>query len=284
MLEIGGKNCKIGVAQWCLNTQGSEAIQEAKMLGFDYMQIATYSPGGKHYLGNTSVVDSYLSKSKEFKLILCGIAINIIGKIGILDSFGIYGQSQLAIILRDAVRAATILDIPFLYVPSFGKSEIKNDEDLLFTANLLKGICLFANEHNITVASENTLNFKDTAKLINLVNESNFKILIDMYNPLLWGNDVCKILSYNQTYIADQIHVKDGINGVMGNERLGEGDTPLNEILREIVSKGREYIYIFENDYHNDASSFVKQDIFAFQNYLNLSLNQFHLQKENYCG
>ncbi len=246
------------------------------------MQIETYSPEEENYLGKSKVVHAYVSESKEHNVTLCGIAVNIIEKIGLFNAFDIYDDSQLSIILRDTIQAATILDIPFIYIPSFKKSEIKNKEDMLNMANILQQMCVLANKRNIIVASENTLNFHYTAKLIRLVNKPNFRILIDIYNPLLWGHDVCKIISYNHSYIANQVHIKDGNNGLMGNKRLGEGDSPVKEVLFELKSKKIKPIYIFENNYQVDSLPSAQQDIFAFKHYGNSFSNHGHLQKQVY--
>ena len=283
--ELHGRNYKIGIAQWCLKSQGSGAVREASKLGFNCIQLETYFPGEKYYIGHDYVIESYRLASMQTNVTLCALALNVIEKIGIVDTFDMDDNSRLSVIIRDSIQAASLLNIPLLYIPNFKESEIKNDNALSSVSQIFKSVCLLAQQYDITVATENTLNFRNTAKLITLVNETNFKVLIDIYNPLLWGHSVCEIIRYNHPYIADQLHIKDGINGIMGNARLGEGDSPpLYEIFKEIHYPINQYTYIFENDYQTNAFSFVKQDMATFLGHLELFVSSFELKKEMYNG
>jgi hypothetical protein len=84
--------------------------------------------------------------------------------------------------------------------------------------------------------------------------------LIDTLNPVFWGHDQ-DLLNQLWPHIAPQIHVKDGIDGGMGNAILGTGQASFAETGRILASRGFDGILISENDYCGNRRKFATQDI-----------------------
>ena len=58
-----------------------------------------------------------------------------------------------------------------------------------------------------------------------------------------------------------KIHVKDGINGGMGNAILGTGQAGFAETGRLLASRGFDGFLISENDYCGDRRGYAAQDM-----------------------
>jgi hypothetical protein len=54
-------------------------------------------------------------------------------------------------------------------------------------------------------------------------------------------------------YLLNQVHIKDGIGGEMGNCAVGAGIGGVLDSVRELVSRGFAGYWILENEYESDA-------------------------------
>jgi L-ribulose-5-phosphate 3-epimerase len=164
-------------------------------------------------------------------------------------------------VVMAALDFAAEVKVPLVYVPSFGLAEITSNDDLSETADLLARAAESACSFGIEVASENSLSPSSTERLIEYVGHENFKILFDTYNPRRWGHCPMEIIDAGFAAFATQIHIKDGRLPGYGNAPLGAGDGEIVEIVRNLLRRGFEGIFVLENGYGNVWGLNVKNDL-----------------------
>ena len=94
-----------------------------------------------------------------------------------------------------------------------------------------------------------------------LVDRPNARILLDTLNPALWGHDVATYVESLWPHLADQVHVKDGRDGKMGNADLGDGQAGLEATAAVLKALGFDGSLVSENDYQGDGAGGAARDI-----------------------
>jgi sugar phosphate isomerase/epimerase len=79
----------------------------------------------------------------------------------------------------------------------------------------------------------------------------------------MWGNNVREIITKIKPYISDQIHLKDGVIGDIGNTVLGEGDGDFEDTVAALADIKFSGYFILENNYQNHTMNKVTKDRFA---------------------
>ena len=87
-------------------------------------------------------------------------------------------------------------------------------------------------------ATENTLSVDGNLRLRRATGRSDLRVLLDTQNPALWGHAVAPMVDGLWRYLVDKVHVKDGIDGVMGNAVTGEGDSGFAAKLAALRRRG----------------------------------------------
>lgn|SRR3990167_2136138 len=251
----------IGVTQWFLDCPpGPISLYRAKELGFSYIHINAGCPQEPYFIGNSETVIKYQSAMSKCLITITAISINAFEKNNFLTNYETI-DTTFAGIIREALQGAQALNVPVVYLPSFGYGEIKNLAQLKVTARILEYACDCAANLNITIATENTLSAVENRVLFQKVNRPNLKLLVDSQNPLLWNHAATDLIELFYSKMVDQVHIKDGINKTMGNARLGTGDGNLVQTLESLYSKGYDGLLILENDYSQNASIYVTEDL-----------------------
>ncbi len=251
----------LGIAAWCLDTPGFNALLRAADFGLSSVQIDVGIPGNNYYLGNPEVIDAYRRFSEKNEVAIVGIGAKFVNDMGMTNNIGTQADHNCQALIATTIDAAIALGTPFIFFPSFRKSEICNENDLFNTARLLKQACIQAAPHGIEIGSENSLGCNGNRKLIGMVEENNFRILIDSYNPVIFGHNVSSILEELTPYIAKQVHVKDGIGGRMGSAQLGTGEGRFFETMKTLKSLNFEGMILLENKYLVDTERRVTEDL-----------------------
>ena len=251
----------LGVATWCLDVPGPNALYKAAELGLKTVQIDSGKPDSKYYIGKSSVLKKYRQISSISKVSIVGIGAKFVNDLGMIHNKSSSMNRNCQIIISDTIKAAVYLNTDFVFFPSFRKSEIRSNQSLHNTGLLLKQACIQAAPYGINIGSENSLDWKTNWNLINIVEKANFRILVDSYNPLIFGNSVSHILKKLTPYIAKQIHVKDGVDSKMGTVPLGMGEGRFFETMQTIKSINFEGVLLLENNYFYDPENLIKQDV-----------------------
>lgn len=259
----------IGISQWCLDIQGPKSIVRAKNLGMSTIQIQCYLPNNKYYIGRPENIIAYNLLKVKTASSLSALVLSILPAI---DNERFRWK-----IIKDSINGAFQVGIRTLIIPSFNKSEIKSDRDMDQFANLVNKMFDKASRNNfdMKIASENTLSAKKNIELVKRVDNPNFEIFIDTLNPILLGYSAEEYINTLWEYKCDQIHVKDGSNGLSDNERLNNGIGNVRGSLNQIFSKRFSGRIILENDYSINTESRIEYDINQIKKAYKLCQKQF---------
>jgi 2-epi-5-epi-valiolone 7-phosphate 2-epimerase len=252
---------RFGVAAWCLDASGPDALARAARLGLTCVQIDAGAPGDRYHVGSLGVIDALRRASEESGVTLIGMGAKAVNDIGMTEGEGSRAEQRCRGVMRSAIEAAAALGVGFVFFPSFRASEIRDERGIESTARLLGWACREAVPHGIRIGSENSMGAEGNLRLASAVGEPNFRIVLDTYNPVIYGHRVAPLLAALEPYIAEQIHAKDGTEGRMGSAPLGRGDAGFIDTMAELTRRGFDGYVILENNYRTDAESRVSEDL-----------------------
>lgn len=241
---------KIGTTEWVLPEKGPAALAYAKQFGLSNIQIDFHQPNDTHCLERNEVIEQYLKASQETGVTITAIAINVINQIGLSQE-----------LLLKAISAAQRLKVKLIFIPSFRNNEIKTAVDFNETVAFYRSACTIANRDQIILASENSLSISQNKRLIQAINQKNFKLIFDSYNPILFNHDPVKMIQPFWPYLANQIHLKDGTDHIAGNCPIGAGDANIQTILLHLKKQNFDGYLMLENRYDNQPKEALQNDI-----------------------
>jgi sugar phosphate isomerase/epimerase len=251
----------IGVTQWSLDRSGVDALFDAAELGFKVIHIDAGAIEGDSLLNNPRLQKAYTQAEQDSGIKIVAIAPGSLNDYGITSPLESRDANRCWDLIRIAIDAAVQMSVDLVFIPSFRHSEIRTEDDFERTTHFLQRACQYAGSTDLSLATENTLGVAGNLRLLNEVAHPNLRILIDTLNPVFWGHDPQDLLNQLWPHIAPQIHVKDGIDGGMGNAILGTGQASFAETGRILASRGFDGILISENDYCGNRRKFATQDI-----------------------
>lgn len=257
----------IGVAQWRLDCSGAAALYRAAQLGFTAIHVDAGDGNDSPFLYDTAILRSYQNACKETSISITGIAVNVLNRYGLYNTENAHRSWQA---IQSAIDAAAALEVHLVFLPSFHKSEIHNRDELLRTAEVLRRACLYGAGQQVFIATENSLGTKESFELIQQVEQPNFRLLFDTQNPVLWGHKPEELIEELHTFFCNQIHVKDGQGGMMGNTLLTKGLANIPATLQALQEAHFSGDIILENDYRFDTAMRVKHDQEVLKSLLHL--------------
>jgi sugar phosphate isomerase/epimerase len=255
----------IGIAQWCLDCNGVDAIYRAAELGFTAIQIDAGEPSVSPSLCEPGILRAYSQAGQDTGLEITAIAVNSLNSVGLKNPKGSEQSKQCWDAIQLAIESAAAMDIKLVFLPSFESGEICSKRDLMITAEALHRACEFAEGSSVEIASENTLGVAESLELINTVSHPKMRILIDTLNPVLWGHETAHLIKELWAYMCNQVHAKDGLGGEMGNAALATGQARFLETGRLLRELGFTGYLILENEYGHDAELRVARDLAVIQ-------------------
>lgn len=244
---------RVGVAQWVLDRRGEAAVARAAELGFEVVHVDFGLLDDPEGLASGAARRRLARLASDRGVAIGAVALNAVEKYGLTRPADEHGARLSRDVIRAGVEAAVELGAPMVYLPSFHASEMRSRDDLRTTAAALREACELAEGTSLEVASENTLGADANRALVDAVAHPRLRILLDCFNPSLWGHRAGEIARALRDRLAGQVHVKDGRGGVMGNARLGEGEGRFDETADALVEIGFAGDLILENDYGEDA-------------------------------
>lgn len=258
---------RFGASQWFIDRTGPAVIARASSLGFHAIHLDFGKPGERDYLGSRESGQSYRTAAHENNLKIGAFGIRAVEHLGMLGGPASQNAQKCRDIIHAGIDTAAEWGVPLIYIPSFFASEIKDDATLESTADVLREACTYSEGNGVEIATENTLGGSGNAQLVEKVNHKKFRVLVDTYNPILWGQNAQQLVKTIRQHMCDQLHAKDGKAGVMGNAVLGEGDGQFNETAKVLVEENFQGTIIIENNYLSDAERRVPQDFAALRRY-----------------
>ncbi len=237
-----------GVAAWKLPGTQIQSIRFASSRRLSALHLDL----GKGELSSTELSDEHQNIEQELRgesLAITAITINRLNDIGLICPAESERYKQCQTLIREGVLLSVKLGCSLLCIPSFRKSLMRSESDLRLTARLLSDAADFADQFNITLATENSLSSSGNLKLLDMVERDNFKILMDSYNPFLFGLDPLCLINDLWPFLCDQIHIKNGRDGGMGNQSLDSAESQTGSFLKEIKKRKFSGTLILENNY-----------------------------------
>jgi sugar phosphate isomerase/epimerase len=216
---------------------------------------------GPLLLDDPALRERYRQAAEATGVRIAAIAPGYVNVYGLSGEAGSENGRKCRRIIAIAIEAALALQVPLVYLPSFRAGEIRDDLELRRTAEALQVTCDQAAPHGLMVATENTLGAADNLKLLELADRPNLRVLLDTQNPALWGHPVAALAAELWPRLCDQIHVKDGVGGQMGNAVLGEGESGFLDTVAVLRSRGFDGVVISENDYHGERGALAARDL-----------------------
>jgi L-ribulose-5-phosphate 3-epimerase len=256
-----GSRVRIGVTQWSLDGSGADTVYKADELGFSAMHIDSGDLDGDLRLDDDAVRDRYRRAAGETGVAIAAIAGGGLNDLGLTSPPRSANADNCRASIRIAIDAAVDLGVPVVFLPSFRAGEIRDEADLRRTAEVLAEACDYAADRPITIATENTLGAEANLRLLAIAARPGLRILLDTQNPYLWGHPVAPMVDALWPHLVDQVHVKDGRDGVMGDAALGEGESDFAATAGALRRHSFAGTVISENDYHGDRSSLAARDI-----------------------
>ena len=252
---------RLGITQWSVDSPGVDSLHHAARLGFSAIHIDAGRLGSDQLLDNAILQQAYKQAAADTGVKIGAIAASALIEYGLTGPAGSENAKKCWELIKISIEAASQMKVGCIFFPSFGASEIHTEKDLLRTAEFFHQACVYAENRDLHIATENTLSASEQLKLIKAVDHPKFQILIDTLNPILWGHDPNELVENLWPYLSDQLHVKDGFDGKMGNAVLGTGDAGFLETAQTLVERGYNGVLISENDYCGEREIYAARDI-----------------------
>lgn len=252
---------RIGVTQWSLDGRGPETVRRAARLGFEAMHISSGELDGSFRLDDGAVRDAYLDAARDTGVTIDAVAGGDLNDVGMTSPAGSRDADRCRTTIHIAIDAAAEVGAPLVFLPSFRAGEIHDVSDLRRTAEVLAAACDYAEGRPVTIATENTLGVEGNLDLLRIADRPALRVLLDTQNPSLWGHTVVAMIEPLWSHLADQVHVKDGRDGQMGNTNLGDGDSDFMATAKALRRHGFRGVLISENDYHGRRSVDATRDL-----------------------
>jgi L-ribulose-5-phosphate 3-epimerase len=250
-----------GVTAWSLDGRGPETVERAAALGFETIHLDSGELEGDLRLDDDAVRERYLQAGRARGVRIGAIAGGDLNDHGLTSPAGSRNADRCWDSIRIAIDAAAAMDVPVVFLPSFRAGEILNAAGLHRTGEVLAAACDYARSQPVTIASENTLSIAGNLRLLQAAARPELRILLDTQNPWLWGQPVAPMVDALWPYLAEQVHVKDGVDGAMGNAVLGEGTSDFAATAATLRRRGFEGALVSENDYRGTRSANARLDL-----------------------
>ncbi|GGU32489.1 sugar phosphate isomerase/epimerase family protein [Streptomyces violascens] len=252
----------VGLVDWRLPGDHFDAVELVHDMGVEGLQLDLGGPGRGPWLDAPGTVDRLRDDCFRRGVRPLAVAGNTLNDIGLLVPPG--GQEAVNVrrVLLRVLETAQALGAPLAFVPSFRRSEINDVHDLRRTAAVLSWAAREAAARGLLLANENALAAPDSRALVEAVAEPNFRLLLDTYNPRAYGVDVATLIEATHEWIAPQVHLKDGRDGVVSQELLGDGDGQVWEALTALEKAEVTCdALVLENDYRDGGIQRLAVDV-----------------------
>ncbi len=223
----------IAACDWSLWTEGPSALDLAKQIGLNGVEISAGKPEDKIAIANSELKEQYKSKMQETGILIPSIAM------GLLNDAPLASEPRAINWILDTIDSAKELNAKVILLAFFGKGDLRNKNELKSNEvaeviNRLKECAPKAKEKGIILGIENTLSAQQNMEILEKIGSDACKVYYDVGNSTYNGYDVPAEIRMLKDKIC-QIHFKDGAF------YLGKGKVkmePIAEAIKEINYKG----------------------------------------------
>jgi len=223
----------VAACDWSLWTEGPSALDLAKQIGLNGVEISAGKPEDKIAIANSELKEQYKSKMQETGIVIPSIAM------GLLNDAPLASEPRAINWILDTIDSAKELNAKVILLAFFGKGDLRNKNELKSNEvteviNRLKECAPKAKEKGIILGIENTLSAQQNMEILEKIGSDACKVYYDVGNSTYNGYDVPAEIRMLKDKIC-QIHFKDGAF------YLGKGKVkmePIAEAIKEINYKG----------------------------------------------
>ncbi|MGN0363277.1 MAG: sugar phosphate isomerase/epimerase family protein [Bilifractor sp.] len=256
-------NVKLGICNFCVPGTGVFAPQIVKEMGLDGMSVEFGSYEHGWPLSQRKLQDLYLEAQQQYGITYPNVGVSDGDNVPFHARPGSKWDPIVNEEGRKAIEAADYMKIPLVFFSNFNVSEMKNDEDIEYTAKRYQYFCDLAGEKGIAIGCENPNSIEDQKKLLQLVDRKNFYLFFDSCNhACLTDYDIHEVLRELYPYYYPQMHVKDGVKGCNAQYILGTGTTGFQETIDFLKKKDYQGWLIIENLYELETMRKLNPDYF----------------------
>ncbi|MFD6533717.1 sugar phosphate isomerase/epimerase family protein [Streptomyces sp. NPDC060184] len=252
-----------GVVDWRLPVRGVEAVDLAFRHRVDGIQFDLGGPGRGPRLDAPGRLARVRTAARSAGVVPLGVTANLLNDIGVTAAPGTLEAARVRTVLARLVDAGGELGAPLVFVPSFRRSAIRDEADLLRTAEVLGPAAERARAAGLLLASENVLPAHLALRLADAVGQEGFRLLLDTYNPVAEGLDVPELVARTAPLLDGRIHLKDGLAGsTTATPLLGDGDGNLVATVDAVARHlPRVTALVLENDHRDGDSARLRADL-----------------------
>lgn len=224
--------CKfpIGACDWSLWTEGPNALDLAKEIGLNGVEISAGKPADKVAISDPSLIQQYKEKMGETGVCIPSIAM------GLLNDAPFASDPRAVNWLMDTIDSAKDLGAKVILIAFFGKGDLKEkgklkQEEVTEVISRLKEPSAKAKEKGVILGLENTLSADENMEILSKVDSDACKVYYDIGNSTYNGYDVPAEIRKLKDKIC-QFHFKDGAF------YLGKGKVKMEPIKEAILEIG----------------------------------------------
>ncbi len=163
--------------------------------------------------------------------------------------------------ISSGIDFAASIDCGFVYLPLFGLNMPLTDRALEAAASQLSHALEYSRHHEILIGTENILCAAQNNWLAACLGTDRLRYLVDIYNARTVDRDVPSLVSRIDLPLFNEVHVKDGRDGGLGNCRLGDGDGEVWRTLQELVASSPIDTLVLESDYRHGDERLLQNDL-----------------------
>jgi sugar phosphate isomerase/epimerase len=218
---------KIGVTDWNLKLEGKiEAIDLAKQLGFDGVQISIGKGEDKLPLSDPALQKAYLDESKRVDLKIASLCLEILHT-NCLKSDPL-GQRWVA----DSISIAKAMGVRVVLLPFFGKCALQTTAEMDRVGDILKELAPAAEKAGVILGLEDTISARDNVRIMDRTYSSAVLTYYDVGNSTNNGFDVVKEIRWLASARICEVHLKDNPH------YLGEGKIDFKAVIDTLADVG----------------------------------------------
>ncbi|WP_426235942.1 sugar phosphate isomerase/epimerase family protein [Pseudomonas sp. TWP3-2] len=252
---------RIALADWRLPFTGSQALAFTAWCGLREIQLDFGGPGRAPTLDNPSMLRAIRDAGVRHAVSVRALACNRMNDLGLHHPAHSTTGEEVRTLVCKTLDAAAYLNAPMVFFPSFRQSLIRDRETLDASARLLEWACTQGAQRGLLVASENDLDVASARQLVTQVERSNFRLILDSWNPLKAGVQPLALIEQLHPFLANQVHLKDGRHDLEASVPLGLGDGAVADTVAALQRLHTVDTYVLENDYRGGDPAHLQHDL-----------------------
>jgi L-ribulose-5-phosphate 3-epimerase len=219
---------KISACDWSLGkAQQPAALDVAKEVGIDGVQVSIGEPGPRYDLRKPEVRQEYAEKCRQTGVRISSLAM------GVLNSRAYASDAATEQWVADCVDVMAQMKQRVVLLAFFGNGDIKGQPDLQKEViRRLKKIAPQAEKAGVVLGLESWLNADDHLRILDGVGSPAVQVYYDVCNMTDMGYDICKEIRQLGRDRICEVHCKE--NGFL----LGQGKVDFSKVKAAIDEIG----------------------------------------------